>query len=1248
MTTPSPVELDRITAVLRPPYIPGMTEMPDQPPYDGGIPLRAVEGDLQVIINAWETMNIGDRVEMFWGNSSAPVWSKTIELESELNKDVVFRIAEGFILDGDANPVFYRITRPTQGPQDSTPILTLLVKRTRPGGLDDSPEPGHDGLKYTLTPDISNGVDPGMAEQGVQMRIEPYENITVYDRIIARWGSQEVVHSRVTQEEIDDPTNHPILITFTKAVIEAAGDGPRVAVTYQVIDRCNNYPDERAPWAAYTYVLVDLGGNRLNAPLVLVEGRPTNTIDLELLGEADVIVRVYTPETDFAVGDKVRMTWSGTPAEGGPIVVGPLEQTVEFVPFHRDFLIPNASVKAIAKGWATVSYQRVRDGVANRPSKNASVDVVGEISHLLPPSVDEAPGGTLPPETLWATVSIPWYPGRKSSDQVTLIWEAKRGASTVYYEDPRPVGNIADHHPVLRSVSNAEIRRFDGLKVKVYYRVANDEALVHSVRESQSFWMQVGEVAPQFARPEVEEVEPGSDVLDPDNVPPTGATLLVPFLGTQAGDRVSFRWRGSASGGSTSDFVDLTSQTAGKVVKFTVGKQFVTPNLNGTVFADYSIVRNGVTLGQSFELRLRVGSAQLDLDPPSVQEAEPDGKTLQPLKAETSLTVLIPQGDLSATDLLSVKWLSAPGTPDEGSHTTEPRPISEIGLSIALPMKLIPFSLGKAVTLTYIIIRGNAPPQTSKPLTLSVLPLVLGDAYRPKLKQAANNGEGPELHLKDLTAAGLMWFSDWPFIALGQYVWLTLSGTKANGDSYHQVIWASPSAHTNQEWIDQGFFEASAPFAELMELKDGSALTMAFKAGLGGSQNEDEAVSFSERTYAIKAARVLTPTFTNPPYLIKQAGQVKDIVLRLIDDHSQPVAHGKLKLILPDGFTYSDGGSGEREFTSESDGTVTVSGVKGRSTLGGYSLVAVSGEQSATERVVITGIVKSIFVGPELMRIALNPDGSRAFAGQNAESKIAVIDTINQKVIKVIQTYQPYAMTVTRDGTRLIVSTTNKISFYDAVSHQLTGTIVITGKSVDDIAVAPDGKRAFCAIGEGNPLRPSVLIVDIVNPSVIKAVPLGTGPAYAVRNIALTPDGKQALIGPVTEGLAVFDILNERVVGTVPVKLASGRSIAISPDGTRAICVSEIGELVVIDTGSWTVIGTIPIGGAGYGYLAISPDGIRVVVPSSNAIVIVNLATLAIEITIPVDGFAWDIAISPDGTRAFMILGGSVAIVAVG
>ena len=196
----------------------------------------------------------------------------------------------------------------------------------------------------------------------------------------------------------------------------------------------------------------------------------------------------------------------------------------------------------------------------------------------------------------------------------------------------------------------------------------------------------------------------------------------------------------------------------------------------------YEVFRGETPIGQSRVAHARViGEAAIDLDPPTLQQA-PNNISLDPMAAQLALTALISQAGLLPTDLLSVTWTGAPGTPAEGSHTTGPRPISEIGFSIALPPAVIAFTLGKPITLTYTITGEPAQPQTSKPLVLNVLPLVLGAAYRPKLQQAANNGEGPELHLTDLTATGQMWFSDWPFIALGQYVWLTLTGTKADGE----------------------------------------------------------------------------------------------------------------------------------------------------------------------------------------------------------------------------------------------------------------------------------------------------------------------------------------------------------------------------------------------------------------------------------------------------------------------------------
>jgi len=204
--------------------------------------------------------------------------------------------------------------------------------------------------------------------------------------------------------------NYPLIITVDKARIEFAGDSAGVAVAYQVVDEVGNYPDERSPWSAITYLLVDLGGNRLDAPLVLEADPVTNVIDLETLGDADVTVLVNTTGGQFKVNDKIVMTWVGTPAEGSPVIEGPIERPVVRVGVAVMFSIPNAKVKAIAKGRASVSYVLKSEGVADRPSKNTSVSVEGEISQLRPPSVDEAPGGILNPDEPWATVNIPWYP----------------------------------------------------------------------------------------------------------------------------------------------------------------------------------------------------------------------------------------------------------------------------------------------------------------------------------------------------------------------------------------------------------------------------------------------------------------------------------------------------------------------------------------------------------------------------------------------------------------------------------------------------------------------------------------------------------------------------------------------------------------------------------------------------------------------------------------------------------------------
>jgi len=821
---------------LRPLYFPALVNLSPAEHYDAGIPIRAVEGDLQGIISAWLTMSVGDHAEVFWGNDSAAVWSKSIENDAELNQDVAFTIAKDHVLEGDATPVFYRITRKNQTPEDSTPVMTLLVKLTRPGEYDDIPgDDGHSDLKFSLSHDE---VDETLPPSGVTMHIVPYRNLTRYDRILARWGSQQLVHV-VTPQQAQDPIGHPIAVVFSRAVIEAAGDGARVAVAYQVIDRCGNYPDERAPWSATHHLLVDLGGNRLDEPQVLVNGIPTVSIELDQLGDDDVNARVYITKDDFEVGDKVLLTWIGTPAQGSQIIVGPLEKGVMYVPFQLDFTIPNAAVKAIAKGAASVGYVRRRNGESDRPSKNLSVTVIGDISQLVAPTVDEAPGGTLPPETTWATVNIPWYPGRNSSDLINLIWWARTpGNDTVYYEDPRPVGNVADNQPVLRSVSNAEIQRFNGLNVKVYYIVTNSETGLLSVRESLPFMMQVGVALPTFNRPEVEGAD-ANDMLDPDNVPPTGATLVVPYLGTQDKDRVNYRWRGSASGGSISDHVDLIPATAGRPVRITVDKKYVTANLNGTVVADYSIQRGGVPLGQSRELTLRIGTALTELPPPFL--VAPAIDPIDVLAYPEGVTVRIEFLEALSGDKARLVEVNPPaGSPQF--------PLVEFNSNKRVNTVLSPAFLaarhGQDIKFRWNLNRNGELTGSSEAVSFGVMEMADEDARLPTPDVADDKDD--TLDVRKLSTADLLKSTRWVHQAIGHTVWGIYEGVNEQGKNVRCI---EPDGVKIESLGD---FAWPIPATFLKGLQHGSNLSVKLLINAKGTSESSEAVSAPLRLYTVQ------------------------------------------------------------------------------------------------------------------------------------------------------------------------------------------------------------------------------------------------------------------------------------------------------------------------------------------------------------------------------------------------------------
>ncbi|WLG84989.1 hypothetical protein PSH97_00180 [Pseudomonas cucumis] len=821
---------------LAPPHLPSWTT-PVQG-YDGGIGVAASEGGLRFTINPWLNMDVGSVVRLYWGNDLSPIWTKTIGAD-EKDKQVHGTIDAGYIVRGDLFPLFYSVQRGPQVPEDSTPWLKLLVKLDRPGGFDDDyGEPGHSHLHYSIPQAIiDNGVGPAEAEAGVPITIMRYPFMRVNDRIHCIWGFVSVV-VHVTSDHVDDPANNPLIVLIDKATIELVGDGGKIGVSFQAIDEVGNYPDPRSPWSAITNLIVDLKQNRLPEPIVIEADPDTDVIDLVELGEKDVTILVNT--VGFKEGNIIRMTWIGTPAAGSQVIHGPIDLPVIRAGIAVTFSVPNTKVKAIAKGRATVAYVLKSEGVADRPSKNASVSVEGDISRLQAPSVLQAPGGVLPADSPLATVSVPYYEGRRSGDLITIHWQGTRPGGETYYSTRAIVSDEPEYEPIERSVPASEIAPLDGGSVKIHYTVANDDVMLSSVRDSLPLNLTVGVAQPELIEPDVLQAD-SNNVLLPENAP-AGADVIAPFTGTVAGDTVGLRWVGSISGAHPLYEIPLSSHTAGQPVPFLVQPVYITANRNGKAEASYYVKRAGQPLRNSRVRTLSIGVTQPKWAAPEVLEA-PEGR-LDPNTHQNGFTVRVDTTALNEDDGIDLIG--------EGSIRPERRYVtSQPHIDFPILAPITGANLGRAVNIRYDVVRSTGP-LPSENMSLQVGTLLLQNMPMPLLEgfdsEFMNTGG-----IQDSTK---VLCTQWLFQLYGAPVWLSYIENRSDSTSRnHDQLAGEPNnrldglAHT-------------AAVQWLRECNEGSTVSVVLKVGLFQAATLADAVACPVRIYTVRTGSDDWTTFT--------------------------------------------------------------------------------------------------------------------------------------------------------------------------------------------------------------------------------------------------------------------------------------------------------------------------------------------------------------------------------------------------
>ena len=289
----------------------------------------------------------------------------------------------------------------------------------------------------------------------------------------------------------------------------------------------------------------------------------------------------------------------------------------------------------------------------------------------------------------------------------------------------------------------------------------------------------------------------------------------------------------------------------------------------------------------TFPLRTYTIRAALDLRAPSVKQATgtAPSQQLNPVVASTALTVEIPDYRIQPGDQVSVTWTGSAG---EGSHTSAPQALPD-SREIPVPVSVIAYNLGKPVTVTYRVTRNGDESDPSAPLNLAVQSFAENDLPKPKILDAANNGDGTELDLGNVTGSTTVRIDGWPHIAVGQYVWLRLKGRKADGSVHDRTVWEAPSRVTPSEY-DQGFLRGNVPYDYLQDLGDGSTLTVEFKVDFSKTTDEANAITFPLRTYTVRAAldlsapRVKQATGSSPDQLLRPEA-AKDNLTVVIPDY---------------------------------------------------------------------------------------------------------------------------------------------------------------------------------------------------------------------------------------------------------------------------------------------------------------------------------------------------------------------------
>ncbi|OLC07423.1 MAG: hypothetical protein AUH42_03625 [Gemmatimonadetes bacterium 13_1_40CM_70_11] len=272
-------------------------------------------------------------------------------------------------------------------------------------------------------------------------------------------------------------------------------------------------------------------------------------------------------------------------------------------------------------------------------------------------------------------------------------------------------------------------------------------------------------------------------------------------------------------------------------------------------------------------------------------------------------------------------------------------------------------------------------------------------------------------------------------------------------------------------------------------------------------------------------------------------------------------------------------------------------------------------------------------LGGQPYGVAISPSGAvlvaQVFGG--LVTRFDLPDTMPD--VSVTSGLQPVHVAVNPAGTRAYV--VNQAGQAVRVINLGTSTTIDSIRLTNDgfnIAVAPSGQRVYVTTSDGR-----VYVIDAASNTIVDSMRVGS----AANGLAFSPGGDRLYVSSRDAGtVTVFSTQTDAPLDTITTSGMPQR-LVVSTDGRKLFVANELVGVNVVNLPAGTLGPNIPLDGSAYG-LGLSPDGTQLYAtdPLSGKIFIVDAATNHLLSTLTVDGVPRNVAFDVAGTTAVVTDGG--------